>query len=88
MVRFARQRRVFFFEEPIFTGSWPHLHLETCPQTGVEIATPFLREGTSSVDAAQAQRDMLADLIADQDVVLHSHGPGLQPAIETVTRGV
>jgi UDP-galactopyranose mutase len=42
MSRFARERRVFFVEEPIVDGSEPCLRVKSCPQSGVHIVTPHL----------------------------------------------
>jgi UDP-galactopyranose mutase len=42
MSRFARQRDVFFFEEPEQGEGLPRLRLSTCPSTGVHVATPIL----------------------------------------------
>ena len=42
MARFARRRRVFFFEEPIFEGDAATIRKTTCEQTGVHIITPVL----------------------------------------------
>lgn len=43
MSRFAQERDVFFFEEPIH-GDAPRLQVETCPETGVNVVTPVLPE--------------------------------------------
>lgn len=45
MTRFARDRRVFFFEEPVFEEATPHLRSTVCDQTGVHILTPVLPIG-------------------------------------------
>jgi UDP-galactopyranose mutase len=42
MARFARRRRVYFFEEPIFEGDAASIRKTTCEQTGVHIITPVL----------------------------------------------
>ena len=42
MARFAKHRRVFFFEEPVFEGSGVTFRKTTCEQTGVHIVTPVL----------------------------------------------
>lgn len=47
MSRFARQRRVFFVEEPIFDTSEPHLKTVICAQTGVNVVTPHLASETN-----------------------------------------
>src|SRR3954447_26045936 len=62
MSRFASERRVFFFEEPVFSGAGPRLHVETCPQTGVRIVVPHLPEGTSPERVADETRILLDQL--------------------------
>lgn len=47
MSRFARDRRVFFFEEPVFDDGRAHLRVSECPKTGVRVHTPVLPHGLS-----------------------------------------
>ncbi len=42
MSRFARNRRVFFLEEPIYEGGEPQLRCSVCSKTGVRVLTPVL----------------------------------------------
>ena len=42
MSRFARDRRVYFVEEPVFDSNEPVLKTNVCPQTGVQVVTPHL----------------------------------------------
>lgn len=42
MSRFARERRVFFIEEPVLDAKTPFLRTETCSTTGVNVVTPHL----------------------------------------------
>jgi len=42
MSRFARERRVYFVEEPILDSTEPVLTTAVCPQTGVHVVTPHL----------------------------------------------
>lgn len=42
MSRFARQRRVYFIEEPVYEGEQATLRSQVCAQTGVRVATPVL----------------------------------------------
>jgi UDP-galactopyranose mutase len=71
MSRFASERRVFFFEEPVFSGAAPRLHVETCPQTGVRIVVPHLPEGTSPERVADQTRILLDQLIEEQEIEQH-----------------
>lgn len=45
MSRFARQQRVFFFEEPLWSDAGPRLRTRTCPASSVVVATPELPHG-------------------------------------------
>src|SRR5258708_1567064 len=71
MSRFAAERRVFFFEEPVFSEGEPRLHVETCPQTGVRIVVPHLPKGTSPECVADHTRTLLDQLIAEQGIEQH-----------------
>lgn len=42
MSRFARERRVFFVEEPVFDSNEPLLKTAVCSQTGVHVVRPHL----------------------------------------------
>jgi UDP-galactopyranose mutase len=42
MSRFARYRRVYFVEEPVFDAGEPTLDVTICPKTGVHVVTPRL----------------------------------------------
>jgi UDP-galactopyranose mutase len=57
MSRFAKHRRVFYWEEPVYDAASPHLETRSCPQSGIEIVTPHL---PSSEDEAMALRGLLA----------------------------
>jgi len=63
MTRCARERRVFFVEEPEFhEGVSPHLHTEVTD--GVTVAVPQLPTGLSVEDTLAQQRTLLNQLIA------------------------
>jgi UDP-galactopyranose mutase len=51
MSRFARDRRVFYVEEPVFHAPDPVLKTAVCPRTGVHVVTPHLssEEGGNTV---------------------------------------
>jgi UDP-galactopyranose mutase len=67
MTRCARDRRVYFIEEPIFAaGAAPHLRVE--PDGAVRVVVPHLPEGLDEADIASAQRALLDGLIA-QDAI-------------------
>src|SRR3977135_784970 len=71
MSRFASERRVFFFEEPVFSETEPRLQVETCPQTGVRIVVPHLPESISPDQVAAYTRILLDRLIAEQGIGQH-----------------
>src|SRR5881392_2486800 len=63
MTRCARDRRVFFFEEPIYrSGIAPQLEIDTGGP--VAIVVPHLPEGLSQPETIAAQRRLLDELIA------------------------
>src|SRR3954447_2352899 len=49
MSRFARNRRVFFFEESSFEEAEPQVRQHTCAKTGVRVIKPVLPVGTDRV---------------------------------------
>ena len=62
MTRSARDRRVFFIEEPIFQpGISPHLLINDSDT--VRVAVPHLPQGNSNDDAIVAQRELVDQLI-------------------------
>lgn len=64
MTRFARGRRVFYFEEPVFDGR-QEANLEIRPvEGGVSAATPHLPSGLSEEAAYRAARDLLDYLVS------------------------
>jgi UDP-galactopyranose mutase len=89
MSRFARGRRVFFFEEPVFAEGPARLEVGERPG-GVRIAVPHLPAGLSPEEVEAAQRDLLQQLLADHaitDYILWYYTPmalgfsdGLEPA--------
>lgn len=89
MSRFARDRRVYFFEEPTFGEGPARLDVGERPG-GVRVAVPRLPEGISAGEAEAAQRDLLRRLLTENacaDYVLWYYTPmalgfsdGLSPA--------
>ncbi len=65
--RAARQQRVFFFEEPIFGDDTPHLTLER-DRDGPYVAVPHLPHGLSETEQHLAIRQLLDEMIEDQQV--------------------
>jgi UDP-galactopyranose mutase len=68
MSRFAKHRRVFFFEEPVFDSPKAELRHHVCPQTGVHIVVPALPEGSSASNTNKVLRKLLVSLLRDQAI--------------------
>ena len=67
MTRCARERRVFYVEEPIFhSGIAPRLNIEH--SGAVNVIVPHLPEGMSAVDASDAQRALLEQWIEAEHI--------------------
>lgn len=77
MTRFARDRRVYFIEEPIVEpGISPALHVET--SSGVNVVVPYLPTGYSEQQAQTLQRRLLDKLLQRErirDFVLWYYTP-------------
>ncbi len=70
MSRFARDRRVFFIEEPVLLPDGepaPRLALGTRPE-GVQVAVPHLPPGLSSEQTEQALAALLRGLLREQAI--------------------
>jgi glycosyltransferase involved in cell wall biosynthesis len=68
MSRFARNRRVFFFEEPLFEDGRPHLRSSVCPKTGVRVKTPILPRALAAEQITELQRELLQAMLAEHDI--------------------
>lgn len=66
MSRFAKNARVFFFEEPIFEQGEPHLQSVVCPQTGVLVQTSVLPHGLAATEIAVQQKRLLSQLLREK----------------------
>ncbi|RYZ39460.1 MAG: glycosyltransferase family 1 protein [Myxococcaceae bacterium] len=60
--RFARERRVFFFEEPVFGGKQARLQVTRSPE-GVWVAVPHLPEGLEETQIIELQRVLVDELL-------------------------
>src|SRR5579875_2138556 len=69
MSRFARERRVFFFEEPVFEDAEPHLRVLRCSKTGVRIHTPVLPNGLKQDQIKNYQANFLRSMVEENGVV-------------------
>ncbi|MFL6194839.1 MAG: glycosyltransferase family 1 protein [Thermoanaerobaculia bacterium] len=89
MSRFARDRRVFFFEEPHFGDGSPRLEVSERPG-GVRVAVPHLPHGLSAEEAEAAQRGLLQDLLeghAVSDFILWFYTPMALPIASGLAPG-
>ncbi|MGS1015699.1 UDP-galactopyranose mutase [Allosphingosinicella humi] len=68
MSRFARDRRVIYWEEPekAATDKEPALSVRTCPRSGVVIATPSLPQGLDEAAREAALKGLLDTFLADE----------------------
>src|SRR5947209_13403494 len=71
MSRFARRRRVFFFEEPEFGDGSPRLRERMCEKTGVRVCTPILPDGLDREKRAAAQKELLDELMTNRGIRDH-----------------
>jgi UDP-galactopyranose mutase len=60
--RFAKERRVFFFEEPVFGKGRARLQVTRSPE-GVWVAVPHLPEGLDEQSVLEAQQVLLDELL-------------------------
>ena len=67
MSRFARDRRVFFVEEPIWEDTEPRLDVSE-RKGGVKIAVPHLPHGLTPEQADAAQAELLRGMLEEQEV--------------------
>ena len=65
--RAAQDTRVFYVEEPLVGEGPPRLDVRRTPQ-GVHVAVPHLPPGLDGAAAEEAQRGLLASLLAEHDV--------------------
>lgn len=68
MMRFARSRRVIFWEEPIIDAAAeePALRTSVCATTGVRVATPVLPEGLAPAATERALMGLLDAAVAGE----------------------
>ncbi|MGA8027864.1 MAG: hypothetical protein WB992_12030 [Bryobacteraceae bacterium] len=68
MSRFALDRRVFFFEEPVFEDGQPHLRGSICSKTGVRVYTPILPPGLNRQEISNLQNSLLELMLGQNEV--------------------
>ncbi len=67
MTRFARERRVFFVEEPVLDSDSPRLDITVRPG-GVRVVVPHLSKGLSESILQVLQEKLLDELIDTQNI--------------------
>ena len=67
LTRFARDRRVFFVEEPVFDSDIARIDTVR-DSSGVEIAVPHLAPGLLPADSARAMRGLVDGLLTLHDI--------------------
>jgi glycosyltransferase involved in cell wall biosynthesis len=67
MSRFARDRRVFFVEEPIWEDTEPRLEVRE-GKGGVTVAIPHLPHGLSPEQADAAQAELLREMLEQHEI--------------------
>ncbi|MBV9611922.1 MAG: glycosyltransferase family 1 protein, partial [Acidobacteriaceae bacterium] len=68
MSRFARDRRVFFLEEPVVEEGKPHLRQSVCQKTGVRVHTPVVPPQFGQEQIAEYQRASFESLLAQNNI--------------------
>lgn len=68
--RFARERRVFYIEEPVFGADGPHLH-STLRECGVWVIVPHLPNGLTAAETATAMNSLIERLFLEQGIEAH-----------------
>ncbi len=68
MSRFARERRVFFVEEPMFGEPSPRLHVEVHEHGRLHVVVPQLPHGLPDEEVELAQGRLLDDLVRTHEV--------------------
>jgi len=68
MSRFARYSRVYFIEEPVFTGDAAYLQKSICERTGVRVITPTLPVNTSDAQSAVSLQTLLRELLKKEAI--------------------
>ena len=67
MSRFAKERRVFFIEEPV-RGESTNLKIQVCPKTGVHIVVPTMPESVKEEQSGRVQESLIRQLMDEYKV--------------------
>src|SRR5438874_13820489 len=72
MTRFARERRVFYVEEPVFDAGRGHLEVSRRAD-GLHVVTPHLPSDLPQEELQQQQANLLHELFAAQAIRSYIH---------------
>ena len=68
--RFARERRVFYVEEPVFDADTPCLH-STIRECGAWVIVPHLPDGLTAAEIDETLCDLMDQLFSEQGIEAH-----------------
>lgn len=80
--RYAKHRRVFFIEEPIFTDTKQVSYRKVFVEFGVEVIKPVLPNDLSHSETVEAMKRVVDDLIEDEFIINFSTWYDFATAIE------
>lgn len=80
--RYAKYRRVFFIEEPIFTETNQVSYRKVFVENGVEVIKPVLPNDLTHTEIAEAMKRVVDDLIEDEFIINFSTWYDYAKAIE------
>jgi UDP-galactopyranose mutase len=79
MTRFARDRAVIYWEEPVLddAAKAPSMTVVVCPDSGVRVATPVLPHGLDEDQTTLALKTLVEGYMADAagDLILWYYTP-------------
>jgi len=67
MSRFARDRQVLFFEEPVFEDESPYVRETVCKNSGIRVCTPVLPHELTTAQMADVQQQLLRSVMSKND---------------------
>ncbi|MES2803736.1 MAG: glycosyltransferase family 1 protein [Bdellovibrionota bacterium] len=67
--RYAKHRRVFFVEEPVFTETTQISYRKVFVENGVEVIKPVLPNNLSASEISEAMKRVVDDLIEDEFII-------------------
>jgi hypothetical protein len=68
MSRFAKHRRVYFFEEPVFSGvTSSQIHIKEC-KTGVKVVVPHLVKDLEPIEQEAILMELVDEFLIDEEI--------------------